>query len=82
MRPGFIEKSTLEGEIAKKHVKDKHSQSPDIDLIGVIALEENLRRHVASSTTESVDGFILLSGKSKVTNFGQIIVQGKLGKTG
>ena len=82
LRPGIIETSTLEGELAKKHVKDKHTQSPNIDLIGVVALEKDLRRHVASSPTESVDGFVLLSGKSKVTNFGHVIVHGKLGKTG
>lgn len=65
----------FEGKIAEEHPKEEHSNSPNVDLVVVDLLLENLRGHVRSCSTKCVHVFVVLSTKSQVAYLDNIAIR-------
>lgn len=68
--PNYIIKITFKRKLTKKHQKNKNSKCPDINFIVIISFLKDLRCHIISGTTKSINILILLPSKAKITNLG------------
>ena len=65
----------FEWKVTKEHSEKKNADCPDINFVIVDLFFEDLRSHVRSGSTESVDIFIVFSTESQIAYFDCVAVR-------